>query len=205
MKSWIVRVGVGLAVGALLALAGCGDSELSRAEYVKRVGAVCRDANTRINAIAAPNPTDNAAVAGTVDQLVKIQRDEVTKIEAISPNRDDRDAVREWLELVRSALDQTQAAADALRTGDRAAFDKAVQGAANASADADERAARIGLTQCASPPNTITTTTTTTTIPTTTTIASTSTTRSATSTTAKSSTTAPRTTASGPTTTRRVP
>ena len=164
-----------MAVGAValalaVAAAACGDSELSRAEYVKRVGAVCKSANAQIAAITPPSATDNAAVANTVEQLVKIQRGEVTKIEAISPNRDDRDVVREWLEQVRAAIDQTQASANALRSGDRAAFDQAVQAAATASADADQRAQRIGLTQCSSPPGSITTTTApTTTLPTTTT------------------------------------
>lgn len=132
--------------------ASCDDGELSRSEYVQRANAICTTANAKIVAIPPPDATDAQAVARTVDELVKVQRAEVAKLEAVSPDRDGRDLVREWLEFVRTAIDRTADSGAALRRGDRTAFDAAVQAAAAANADADQRAARLGVTKCTAPP-----------------------------------------------------
>lgn len=139
-------VGVLVAVG--LVLGACAESELTHEEYVTRADAICAEANEQISALAAPSAADREGVAATMEAVVEVQRDEVSSLEELVPARDDRDLVREWLEGVRAALDDSELAASALRADDIEAAQRALGEARAAAAMADERARALGLRVC---------------------------------------------------------
>lgn len=134
---------------ALVVLAGCQEPEPTRPEFVNQLDSICARANESVTAVAAPDAADRAAVADAIDEIVEIQRAELESIHDLVPPRDDRDLVRQWLENVRTALDDSAAAADALRAGDLATARSAADEASRSAVSADEQARALGATTCA--------------------------------------------------------
>ncbi len=152
MSSLLVRVrragSVALLTLGVALLGACADAELSHEEYLEQADGICATANDELARLDAPDAADRDAVADAIDAVVEIQRGELEEIERLAPARDDRDLVREWLEGVRAALDDSAAAATALRDDDLTGAQRAMAEASAAAAMADERARALGLRAC---------------------------------------------------------
>lgn len=160
----------GSAVALLLMLAACtgGDDGPTRAEFVHRANAVCRDGATRISLLRIPGRADVASMPQAAAGVVTVQRKALARLRAIEVPKQDRSQVARWIALVDQTIDQAELSAEAQREGDitRAAIAN-VNGAA-LDRRADRLARNYGLDVCvqaATPPPTASTSTTSSTRP----------------------------------------
>jgi hypothetical protein len=140
---------VGLAVLAAL-VTGCsgGSSGMSKAAYTKAATAICRDASESVTKVR-PDTASSGALAASIDEVVSIERRAARRVRALREPRDDEAVLREWLGLVDETLVQLDKAARAAAAGNGAAADAANRRAQELDQQADDIAARYGLSACA--------------------------------------------------------
>jgi hypothetical protein len=157
------RAWFGGAVAAGLLLAACGGGGgLSKADYVVRANAICREAAKQITALDAPGQTNVAQLPRVAVEVVAVQRKALDRLKAIKAPKEDRSQIAKWIALVDQTIDQAEASAESQRSGDiTRAMAANVNGAA-LDKRADQLARAYGLRRCvraATPPSSTTTTT----------------------------------------------
>lgn len=136
------------ALAAVLLLAACGGSRLSREDYVKQANAVCAGYNTNVKALVQPTSvTEIEAYARKV--LVRYRR-ALRQLEALEPPKDDLVTVNRWLARDRQIAKDVQAIADAARARRLPAVQSATARARIDNRASDRLARQLGLTACAS-------------------------------------------------------
>jgi hypothetical protein len=151
--------------GAVALTAGCGGSGSSSSTtagasstgapsadaFRSQADAVCRDANTQLNALTAPSDSSSAAdVASYLHRGLTISGDELDRLRAITPPADLKDDYDSALDLLSRRDAQLKTAADKIAGGADA---NTVIGAADAritslNDQAKAKATALGLTVC---------------------------------------------------------
>jgi hypothetical protein len=154
-----------VAAGLLLAACG-GGGGLSKAEYVAKANAICREAARRVTALDAPGQADVTQLPKVAGEVVAVQRKALDRLKAIKAPKEDRTRIAKWIALVDQTIDQAEVSARSQRAGD---ITRAIAANLNGAAldkRADQLARAYGLRGCvraATPPTTAGSTTTTTT------------------------------------------
>jgi hypothetical protein len=122
-RGYILTAAASLAVAAavailLIILLGDGaEAKLTRAEYIARVDAVCRDYNRRLARIPAPVAVGNPqAVAQSIDRALPLVEERAARAKAIAPPpelADDAEQVFFLSDTAIAELRSARAAADA--------------------------------------------------------------------------------------------
>jgi hypothetical protein len=157
----------GLAVLFALSAAGCsgGSSEPTKAEFVRKANAVCRDGAAKISLLRIPGRADVASMPKAALDVVVVQRKSLEKLRALQPPKKDRSEITKWIAIVDQTIDQAEVSAEAQQEGDIArALTANINGAA-LDRRADDLARSYGMVTCVqattAPPTSTTTTTTT--------------------------------------------
>lgn len=147
----------------MLAACSGGGSGATKAEFVQKANAVCRDGAAKISLLRIPGRADVASMPATAANVVAVQRKALARLRALQPPKKDRSKITEWIALVDQTIDQADVSAEAQRNGDIArALTANINGAA-LDRRADELARNYGLVTCVqattAPPTSTTTTT----------------------------------------------
>jgi hypothetical protein len=134
-------------------LASCGDSAVSRREFVARADAICASALRRTREIPPPTGTGTRALATYLDTVMPVLRSEGRQLRglprpATGPGRQ----LTAFLSSFDAALGHYAAVAAAARRGDAAAV--AREEASVRAAPTAALAARYGLRVCGAAPST---------------------------------------------------
>ncbi len=99
---------------ALLFAAGCGDEQLTRAEYVKQADAICKDSSAQQKRLGEPKSVkDIERLADQTKPLVEEQLAKLRGLNAPDEVADDANAAYDLLEQQLPKIDQLKAAAKA--------------------------------------------------------------------------------------------
>jgi hypothetical protein len=123
-----------------------GEAELTRAEYIARVEAVCRDYNRRLARIPAPVAGGNPqAVAESIDQALPLVEERAARAKAITPPPELANRVRQVFALSDTAIAELRSARAAAHAGSLMRSGRALGRFLAAAEEARTAAATIGL------------------------------------------------------------
>jgi hypothetical protein len=123
-----------------------GEAELTRAEYIARVEAVCRDYNRRLARIPAPVAVGNPqAVAESIDQALPLVQERAARAKAITPPPELATRVRQVFALSDTAVAELRSARAAADAGSLKRSARALGRFLAAAEEARTAAATIGL------------------------------------------------------------
>jgi hypothetical protein len=147
----------------VLFLVACGGGGgATKADYVRRANAVCRDAAKQVAELTTASRENVRDTAKAAAKVVEAQRAALERIRAIKPPKQDRAEIAKWIALVDQTIDQAELSARSQKYGD---ITRAVTANVNGAAldrRADELAREYGLRACvqaATAPSTTTTST----------------------------------------------
>ena len=139
------------AVLGLLALAGCGSDDggdrLSREAFVERASKICRDSNTRIEAIDEPEGLDD--VAAFVDRATAELDKGLDELRDLKPPEELQADFDRFLALGARTRDVAGELKKAAAAGDEKELQAAGEKGDRIDAESDRVARRIGLDACA--------------------------------------------------------
>ena len=141
-----------LLVPLVTVVGGCSSAQsLTRADYRRTVGAICRSTTAAVAALPAPDPLHLDRMIRVGRRAYALQRDALRQIQALdAPTRDER-RVAHWLDLVGRALDTSDASLLAQSRTDLIAAGRANAEGAALSSRADAVARALHLSPCATP------------------------------------------------------
>jgi hypothetical protein len=150
-------------VGVVLFLVACGGGGggTTKAAYVRKANAVCRDAAKQVAGLTVPSRENVRDTAKAAAKVVEAQRAALERIRAIKPPKRDRTEIAKWIALVDQTIDQAELSARSQKYGD---LTRAVTANVNGAAldrRADELARAYGLRTCVQAATAPTTTTST--------------------------------------------
>jgi hypothetical protein len=123
-RGYILTAAASLAVAAALAillvvlLGDSGEAKLTRAEYIARVEAVCRDYNRRLARIPAPVAVGNPqAVAESIGRALPVVEERAVRAKAIAPPPELAPRVRQVFVLSDAAIAELRSARAAAEAG----------------------------------------------------------------------------------------
>jgi hypothetical protein len=112
-----LAIAAAVAIPLIILLRDGGDAPLTRAEYIARVGAVCREYNRRLARVPAPIAVGNPqALAQSIDRALPLVEERAAKAKAIAPPPELTDNVEHVFTLSDRAIAElrsARAAADA--------------------------------------------------------------------------------------------
>jgi hypothetical protein len=142
----LLAVAVGLAIGLIVFFRNGGEEELTRAEYIARVEAVCRDYNRRLARIPAPVAVGNPqAVAQSIDRALPLVEARAARAKAIAPPPELAARVQQVFSLSDTAIAELRSARAAADAGSVTRSARALGRFLAASDDARRAAVAIGL------------------------------------------------------------
>ena len=107
-----------LAILLVILLGDGGEEELTKAEYIARVEAVCRDYNRRLARIPAPVAVGNPqAVKVSIDRALPLVEERAAKARAIPPPPELATRVRQVFALSDTAIAELRSARTAAQAG----------------------------------------------------------------------------------------
>jgi hypothetical protein len=114
----------------VLLLAACGGSDLSKADYLSKAEAVCKDANTRIDGIAAPSTP--ASFESFIRSTIEIAEKATKDLNALdAPSDDKADLEKKFIDPLESQVSEGKEFLDkvkaAVATNDQAELGKLLQ------------------------------------------------------------------------------
>jgi hypothetical protein len=141
------------ASGASGASGAAGSAPLSQSEFVSQANAICKEGNTKIEALKAPPSGGPASgFASYLEQSIAVQQPLVSQLEALTPPSN---LQSDWNKLIADAK-QKQALAtkalDAAKANDTSQFNAAINEIQAMGSQGDSLAKSIGLTECAKHP-----------------------------------------------------
>lgn len=140
----LALVAAGLAVGAT----ACGDDATpSRAEFTEQANELCRSANAKIAAL--PEPSDVDGLKAYIDRMKSLTSASVDRFAQLDPPAELRSDVEAYVANGRRVVALADRLADATLSGDQDALQELQAEGDRLDADSDERAANMGLTDCA--------------------------------------------------------
>jgi hypothetical protein len=134
---------------AVLLLAACGGSSggsLSHAELVKRADAICADAHAASSKV--PPATDLTSAVPTLNKGLAIGRRELTDLRALEPSKADAAGYAAVVAGLRTTIDTTVRARDALKADQRVRAQLLIQTALRSASQTRATAAGFGLEVC---------------------------------------------------------
>lgn len=139
-------VAAAVAILLIILLDDGGEGELTRAEYIARVDAVCRDYNRRLARIPAPVAVGNPqAVAQSISLALPLVEERAARAKAIAPPPELADRVQRVFSLSDTAIAELRSARAAAAAGSLERSARAL-GSFVAAADEARRASEaIGL------------------------------------------------------------
>jgi hypothetical protein len=151
-REYILSAAASLAVAAAVAillitlLRDGGEAKLTRAEYVARVDAVCRDYNRRLARIPAPVAVGNPqAVAQSIEGALPLVEERAARAKAIAPPPELAARVQQVFSLSDTAIAELRAARAAADAGSLERSAGALGRFLAAADEARRAAAAIGL------------------------------------------------------------
>jgi hypothetical protein len=151
-RAYVLTAAVSLAVAAMLAIVlivlfrNGGEAKLTRADYIARVEAVCRDYNRRLARIPAPVAVGNPqAVAESIDRALPLVEERAAKARAIAPPPELAARVQQVFVLSDTAMAELRSARAAADAGSVKRSARALGRFLAASDDARRAAVAIGL------------------------------------------------------------
>jgi hypothetical protein len=142
----LLAVAAAVLILLVILLADGGEAKLTRAEYIARVDAVCRDYNRRLARIPAPVAVGNPqAVAQSIDQALPLVEERAARAKAIAPPPELADDVREVFSLSDTAIAELRSARAAADAGSLERSARALGRFLAAAEQARRVAAAIGL------------------------------------------------------------
>jgi len=140
----LALVVAGLAAGT----SACGeDTTPSRADFTAEANELCRSANAKIAAL--PEPSDVDGLTRYIEQMTSVTSAAVDRFAKLDPPAELRNDVEAYVANGRRVIALADRLADATLSGDRAALKELQAEGDRLDADSDERAANMGLKECA--------------------------------------------------------
>lgn len=173
-RSMTNRIGLAVIAGCIavgsLAVAGCGgggsssttgvsgasgasgSAPLTKKELVMQANAICKDVNTKVEALPAQAGLSTSAAVSEIAKLVAIGQAELDKQEALTPPSDQRSDWKKFLvvQVQRQALLQKEL--DAARAGDKGQLIAVVKQMEATGRPYLALTTSLGLTECAKTP-----------------------------------------------------
>jgi hypothetical protein len=153
------HMGLGTAVLLLVPvfiLSACdGGDGITRADYVRRANAVCRDGAKQVAVLQIPGRADVASMPRAAAEVVAVQRRSLARLKRIRPPKEARAEITKWIALVDQTIDQAEVSAESQRDGDISRALTANVNGTSLDQRADELAESLGLESCvqtATPP-----------------------------------------------------
>lgn len=142
------RVALGAALGAATLLGACGGDNggLTKAEYVSKGDAICKQINQKINAM--PNPKSLKDFASQADEVVKLSKDGLERFRDLDAPDELEAKVGRYLNLLQEQTKLAEQIADAAREGDTAKIQEIGRQLDANDKEADKLAAEIGFKDC---------------------------------------------------------
>jgi hypothetical protein len=141
-----LAVAAGLAIVLMVFLRNDGEAKLTRAEYIARVEAVCRDYNRRLARIPAPIAVGNPqAVAESIGRALPLVEERAAAAKAIAPPPELAARVERVFSLSDTAIAELRSARAAADAGSLRRSARALGRFLVASEDARRAAVAIGL------------------------------------------------------------
>jgi hypothetical protein len=138
-----------------------GSSGPTKAEFVRKANAVCRDGAAKIARLKIPARADVTNMPAAAADVVAVQRRSLARLRALAVPKRDKAQVEKWIAIVDQTIDQAQVSAQSQRDGDIARALAANLNGAALDRRADDLARRYGLVTCVqastAPPTTTTT------------------------------------------------
>lgn len=137
--------------GASGASGASGGTPLSQTEFVSQADAACKEGNTKVEALTAPQSTsDLSTIATFLAEEVSIGNDLFAQLSAITPPSNLQAKYTQYLSDGKAQIDVAQQTADAAKAGDQNKVDALVQKLGSTSTDPEAKS--LGLTECAKNP-----------------------------------------------------
>jgi hypothetical protein len=128
---------------------GASGTALTQDEFVSQANAICADANSQVEALAAPT-NDVQGLGDYAATIVKISAPLIDQMAAIVPPADLQAQFDDYVQSIRDSSDTAQKLADAAKAGDTAQVNSLV--AQLQKDNNDDEAKALGLTECAKDP-----------------------------------------------------
>jgi hypothetical protein len=151
-RAYVLTAAASLAVAAataivlIIVLRDDGEAELTKAEYIARVEAVCRDYNRRLARIPAPIAVGNPqAVKVSIDRALPLVEERAAKAKAIALPPELASRVRRVFSLSDAAIAELRSARAAADAGSLERSGRALGRFVAAAEEARRAAAAIGL------------------------------------------------------------
>jgi hypothetical protein len=142
----LLAVAAAVPILLIILLDGGDEPELTRAEYIARVEAVCRDYNRRLARISAPVAVGNPqAVAESIERALPLVEERAARAKAIAPPPELAARVQQVFSLSDTAIAELRSARAAADAGSVKRSARALGRFLAASDDARRAAVAIGL------------------------------------------------------------
>lgn len=137
-----------LALGAILALAGCGGEgkRLSRQEFADKADAICALGNRETEKL--PNPANLPELAEVSDKTIDILDDALNELRKLEPPEDEQKIVDQWLAQFETLKDDLAEIRDKARARDLAGVQAVAERAQAHNTRANELGTTLGMSVC---------------------------------------------------------
>ncbi len=140
----------GLVVLAAALAAGCGGGgggeRLSRAEFVERADAICREYEDRLDALG--RPTNAAELRSFADRALPIARDGREELGDLNPPENLEETYDAWLEQGDEAIEIVERLREAAAEGNKGEIQQIAEDAQRTDAESNRLARELGFEQC---------------------------------------------------------
>jgi hypothetical protein len=133
---------------AALALSACGSSSaatLTKADWVTQANAICKDLNTRAEAIA---PKSEADLGPAITKMAQLSAEDITKLAALKPPAEIQADVTTMVTAYQKVNQGFQDAAAKVAAGDTQGASTLMESATEAGKAGDTIATKLGATEC---------------------------------------------------------
>lgn len=144
-----------------LALAGCGSSDssnggsddaaapepLTKTELIAQADAICKEMQTKIDAIKEPESIDQ--LANAIDEQIELSGPAIKELQALTPPENLATQYESWTDKLDQLQTETEKIRDAAKSGSEEQVNEIVSGAESINTEADKIGKEIGFKVCA--------------------------------------------------------
>lgn len=136
---------------AIAGLVACGSSGLSRADFVERADAICRDGQGSFRSIQAAAPASGEEAAAQTGKLISVSEDTVRRLRALDTPSSLRAPFDAYLKAREEAIDVLRKGQAAAKRNDPQGYASAKQEIAAGQPKRFDLARKVDLTACSKP------------------------------------------------------